>query len=35
MFCWIEIYERDLAEDKHEIKKYKMSWSLYSVILKT
>lgn len=34
MFCWIEIYGKDLAEDKHEIKKCKMSWGLYSVIKK-
>ena len=34
MFCWIEIYGKDLAEEKHEIKKCKMSWGLYSVIKK-
>lgn len=34
MFCWIEIYGKDLAKAKHEIKKCKMSWDLYSVIKK-
>ena len=29
IFCWIGIYGKGLAEDKHEIKKCKMSWVLY------